>query len=111
MSNDAPVVITDDRFEQEVLQNDGISVVDFWAPWCGPCHQYAPVLEAFAKTNSGKVKVFKLDVEDNPKTAEKYGIRGIPTTIFFKHREPVDISSGAVSQTTLQKKLDTLLRD
>ena len=111
MAGDNVKHLTDAEFDEYVLKASLPSLVDFWAPWCGPCHQYAPVLEAFAKTNSGKVKVFKLDVEDNPKTAEKYGIRGIPTTIFFKHREPVDISSGAVSQTTLQKKLDTLLRD
>ncbi|UCF56867.1 MAG: thioredoxin family protein, partial [Deltaproteobacteria bacterium] len=84
MPESKPVNITDDEFEKEVLQGEGISVVDFWAPWCGPCHTMAPALEAFAAANSGKVKVFKIDSDDNPKTAEKYGIKSIPTVIFFK---------------------------
>ncbi len=110
MSEDTPIIITDDQFEQEVLEAEGISVVDFWAPWCGPCHTMAPALEAFTRTNTGKVKVFKVDVDDNPKTAEKYGIRSIPTVIFFKGGEPVDTTAATMSESTLQNKLDALLK-
>lgn len=109
MSENKPVDITDHEFEQEVLKAKGISVVDFWAPWCGPCHQMAPAFEAFAGANAGKVKAFKIDADDNPKTAEKYEIRTIPTVIFFKDAEPVEISVGALSETALQSKLDALL--
>jgi len=109
MSESKPVNITDDEFEKEVLQGEGISVVDFWAPWCGPCHTMAPALEAFAAANSGKVKVFKIDSDDNPKTAEKYGIKSIPTVIFFKDGEPVETNVGPMTQSALQNQLDALL--
>ena len=111
MSENKPEPVDDNSFEQKVLQAEGIAVVDFWAPWCGPCWHMAPALEAFAEANAGKVKVFKLDVDENPKIAQQYEIRSIPTTIYFKAREPVDISIGAVSETTLQSKLDALLED
>jgi thioredoxin 1 len=109
MSSNAPETLSDSRFDEQVLKAKGITVVDFWAPWCGPCHQMAPGLEAFAKANEGKVKVFKLDVDDNPKTAEKYEIRSIPTIIFFLDGEAAYVSRGAMSQTSLQKKLDELV--
>ena len=106
-----PVIITDSQFEEQVLQQKGISIVDFWAPWCGPCHQMAPGLEAFAGANAKKVKVFKIDVDDNPKTAEKYEIRSVPTVIFFRDGHPVYRSSGAMSQSSLQNQLDALAED
>ena len=109
MPEHMPKSLTDDEFEKEVLESDRIAVVDFWAPWCGPCLYMAPALEAFAQANRDKVKVFKVDVDENPRTAQKYGIRSIPTVIFFRGGKPVDISVGAVSQSTLQKKLDDLL--
>ena len=96
--------------EQDVLKADGIAVVDFWAEWCGPCIQMAPILESFAEANADKVKVFKMDVDENPKTAQNYGIRSIPTLIFFKGGEPADISIGFVSESTLQKKLEDLIQ-
>jgi len=105
-----PKSVTDAQFEQEVLKRPGIMVVDFWAPWCGPCHQMAPGLEAFSKANEGRVRVVKLDADDNPKTAEKYEIRSVPTIIFFLNGEPVYVSRGAMSQTSLQKQLDELLK-
>ncbi len=98
MPEGKPISITDDQFREEVLKKDGVSVVDFWAPWCGPCLQMAPGLEAFAQANEGKVRVFKLDVDDNPKTAEKYEIRSIPTIIFFLNGEPVYTSRGTMTQ-------------
>ena len=103
-----PVEINDATFK-EVIQSNPLVVVDCWAPWCGPCHTMAPALEAFANANDGKVKVYKLDVDDNPKTAERYKIRSIPTVIFFKDGEPVDITAGAMSESALQEKLDSLL--
>ncbi len=109
MPDRVSIDLTDDRFEEEVLKAPGICVVDFWAPWCGPCHTMAPGLEAFAAANADRARVFKLDTEDNPKTAEKYRIRSIPTVIFFKGGEPVDISPGAMSEAALQSKLDALL--
>ena len=111
MSENDPLPLDDSRFEEEVLQGSGIAVVDFWAPWCGPCVQMAPGLEAFARANADKVKVFKLDVDDNPKTAEKYEIRGVPTVIFFRDGDPVYRSPGAMSQTSLQTRLDALLEE
>ena len=83
-------------------------MVDFWAPWCGPCHNMAPALEAFAESNAEKIKVYKLDVDDNPKTAEKYVIKSIPTLIFFKNGEPLDTLRGAASRDTLEEKLKAI---
>ncbi len=110
MSENKPIEITDYDFGQQVLQAEGIAIVDFWAPWCGPCHTMAPALEAFSAENAGKVKVFKLDSDDNPKTADKYGIKSIPTVIFFKDGEPVETHVGAMTQAALQSKLEDLLK-
>ena len=110
MSEGKPISITDDQFREEVLKKDGVGVVDFWAPWCGPCLQMAPGFEAFAQANEGKVRVFKLDVDDNPKTAEKYEIRSIPTIIFFLNGEPMYTSRGTMTQAGLQKQLEELLK-
>ncbi|MFC1890943.1 thioredoxin [Thermodesulfobacteriota bacterium] len=106
-----PENITDAQFEEEVLKNEGISLVDFWAPWCGPCLQMAPALEAFAEANKGTIKVFKLDADENPKASEKYNIRSIPTIIFFSNGEPVETVLGTMSQSSLQEKLDKLLEN
>ena len=111
MSENKPINITDAEFNEEVLKGQGISIVDFWAPWCGPCIGMAPALEAFTKSNGEKTRVYKLDVDDNPKTAEKYGIRSIPTVIFFKDGEAVDTTVGTLSQSALQAKLDALTLD
>ena len=110
MSENLPMPVNDSQFEGAVLQAKGLSIVDFWAPWCGPCIQMAPGLEAFAKANSGKVKVFKLDVDDNPKTSEKYEVKSIPTVIFFRDGEPVFRNPGAMTQARLQSQLDGFIR-
>jgi len=110
MNENKPVETTDATFDEEVLKGEGICVVDFWAPWCGPCHTMAPALEAFARKNEGKVRVFKLNVDENPKMAEKYGIRGIPTVIFFERGEVLEVSVGAMLETSLQAKLDGYLK-
>ena len=109
MPENLPIHVNDSQFEDAVLKARGLLIVDFWAPWCGPCIQMAPGLEAFAKANSGKVKVFKLDVDDNPKTSEKYEIKSIPTVIFFKDGEAVFRNLGAMTQARLQSQLDRLL--
>jgi thioredoxin 1 len=110
MSEKNTTAVSDAEFEEQVLEGEGIMLVDFWAPWCGPCHTMAPALEAFAKANSGRVKVFKLDVDENPKTAEKYEIRSIPTLIFFQNGEQADKTMGTLSESGLQEKLEALLK-
>jgi thioredoxin 1 len=109
MTEAIPKSITDDQFEREVLSRQGISVVDFWAPWCGPCIQMTPALESFAASNAGNVSVYKLDVDENPKTAERFEIRSVPTIIFFRDGQPQHISKGAMSAAGLQNKLNELL--
>lgn len=108
MSEGKPINVTDDSFEREVQQKEGIVVVDFWAPWCGPCHTMAPALEAFAAGNSGKIKVCKIDADDNPITAEQYEIRSLPTVVFFKDGQVIETHVGTLTQPGLQAKLDTL---
>jgi thioredoxin 1 len=110
MSSNTVIDISDAMFEEEVMKSEGIAVVDFWAPWCGPCHSMAPALESFSRANADRLKVFKLDVDDNPKTAERFEIRSIPTVIFFKNGEPVDTTLGAMSETVLQSKLDSITK-
>ena len=80
-------VVTDDRFEQEVLQSDLPVLVDFYADWCGPCKAQVPILESTAESFDGKVKVFKLNVDDSPDTAQKFGVMSIPTLLLFKGGE------------------------
>jgi thioredoxin 1 len=107
MEHDKPFIVTDDNFYAEVIEAPGIVVVDFWAPWCGPCLQMAPALEAFAEANTGLVKVVN---DDNPKSSEKYGVRSIPTLIFFKDGNPVETIPRQLSQAALQEKLNAHLR-
>jgi len=109
MDHDNPLIVTDDEFQAEVIEAPGIVVVDFWAPWCGPCLQMAPALDAFAKANAGRVKVVKVDADDNPKASEKYGVRSIPTLIFFKDGKPLETIPRQLSQSALQDKLDALI--
>ncbi len=84
-----PRDVTDSDFEQEVLKADKPVLVDFWAPWCGPCRMVAPVVEELADDYAGKVEFVKLNTDDNPDTAVKYGIRSIPTLLVFKEGESV----------------------
>lgn len=100
--------LTDDSFEEEVLKADAdIPVlVDFWAEWCGPCKMVGPVVEELAEEFEGKAKVGKVDVDSNPETSTKYGIRSIPSLLIFKNGEVVDQIVGAVPKAQLKKQLD-----
>jgi len=98
--------LTDDNFEQEVLQSDVPVLVDFWAEWCAPCRAIAPAVEEIADEYQGKAKVGKLDVDNNPKVAVEYGIRSIPTLLVFKDGEIADQIIGAVPKAQLVSKLE-----
>ncbi|MBI3898193.1 MAG: thioredoxin TrxA [Gammaproteobacteria bacterium] len=98
--------VTDDSFEQEVLKSTGPVLVDYWAEWCGPCKMIAPVLEEIAKDYAGRIKVAKLNIDENPATPPKYGIRGIPTLMLFKGGSVEATKVGAVSKTQLSAFLD-----
>ena len=87
--------VTDADFATEVLASDKLVLVDFWAEWCGPCRAIAPVLDELSTELAGKVKIVKLNVDDNPGTASKYGVRSIPTMILFKGGEAADMKIGA----------------
>lgn len=100
------VTVTDDSFEEEVLKSSGPVLVDYWAEWCGPCKMIAPVLEEIAKDYVGRVKVAKLNIDENPSTPPKYGIRGIPTLMLFKNGSVEATKVGAVSKSQLSAFLD-----
>lgn len=100
--------ITDDTFEQEVIQSDKPVIVDFWATWCGPCKMIAPILEEIAGEYADKVKVVKLDVDANNKTAGKYNIMSIPSLLFFNKGEIVDQVVGAIPKTQLASRLEKI---
>jgi len=98
---DNTIQITDAQFQDEVLNSDLPVVVDFWAPWCGPCKMIGPVLEDVAGDMEGKIKVVKVNVDENPDTAPKYNVRGIPTLLVVKGGEVVATKVGAVSKSQL----------
>lgn len=103
------VNVTSATWEDEVIKNSGLVMVDFWAAWCGPCRIIAPTVEDIAKEYSGKIKVAKLNTDENPDVASRYKIMGIPTLIFFKNGERVDQVVGAVPKPQLKSKIDSLL--
>ncbi len=100
--------VTDSTFEAEVLQSDIPVLVDFWAPWCGPCRALSPVIDQLSEEYAGKVKIFKLNTDDNPESAVKFRINSIPNLIFFKGGKPVDQVIGGQDKATLKAKLDAL---
>ena len=108
MSTDVPAV-TDASFKAEVLESELPVLVDFWAPWCGPCRMVAPVVEEISQQYEGKVTVLKLNTDENPNIASQYGIRSIPTLMIFKGGQRVDMVVGAVPKTTLANTLEKYL--
>jgi thioredoxin 1 len=104
-----PTETTDATFKDEVLDNELPTLVDFWAPWCGPCRMVAPVVEELAEEYDGKVSFYKLNTDDNPQVASTYGIRSIPTLLVFKAGEPVGQIVGFRPKGDLKKRLDEVL--
>jgi thioredoxin 1 len=102
----AAAQVTDSTFDQEVLESNVPVLVDFWAPWCGPCRMVAPVVDEIAEQYSGQVKVVKVNTDENPNVASRYGIRSIPTLMIFKEGQRVDMVVGAVPKTTLASTLE-----
>lgn len=109
MASEKVLTLTDANFEAEVLQAGIPVLVDFWATWCAPCKAIAPVIDAIADEYDGKIKVGKVNVDDNPGTPGKYGVRGIPTVILFKDGKVVDQVVGAVPKTQLEALLKKAL--
>ena len=97
--------ITDGNFQSEIMDNNGLSMVDFWAAWCGPCRIIAPFVEELATEYAGRVTVGKLDVDHNQRTAAQFGVRSIPTVLFFKDGKVVDTVVGAVPKPALDRKI------
>ncbi|MBF0342661.1 MAG: thioredoxin [Nitrospirae bacterium] len=100
---------TSQTWDTEVIQAEGLVLVDFWAVWCGPCRMVAPIVEDLAKEYAGRLKVVKLNTDENPDIASKYKIMGIPTLMFFKSGERVDQLVGAVPKQQLKDKIENLL--
>lgn len=105
----ADIVFSDQNFEAEVLKSQQPVVVDFWAPWCAPCRIVSPVIEELAKEYEGKVKVGKLNVDDNQQTASKYGVMSIPSIVFFKNGKPVRTMVGAQSKENYKQEIEQIL--
>lgn len=102
-------VLTDENFETEVLKSKDVVLVDFWAPWCGPCRMLGPVVEELAKDFEGKAKVGKVNVDESPQTAGQYGVMSIPTILIFKDGSPVETFVGVQPKEALADKLKSLI--
>ena len=104
-----PFTFTDGNFDAEALKSDVPVIVDFWAAWCGPCRMIAPIIEDLAGEYEGKIKVGKLDVDENQQTAIKYGVRSIPTVLFFKDGKVAETIIGAVPKSMFAEKITKLI--
>ncbi|HPW70101.1 MAG: thioredoxin [Desulfomonilia bacterium] len=104
-----PVQVTDASFQQEVLGMPGTVLVDFWAPWCGACRMVAPLLDQLAQEFSGRIRVAKLNVDDNPLTSSRYSIRSIPSLLFFKNGTLVNTVTGALPKEELKRQVQAVL--
>ena len=109
MAGSEPMVVGDTNFEDEILKSNTPALVDFWAAWCGPCRAVAPVVEELAEEYDGRISFGKVNVDDNPKTASKYGIMSIPSLILFKNGEPVSNIVGFRPKAELKQGLDAVL--
>lgn len=105
----SPVEVSDEVFADEIEKHDGVAIVDFWAAWCGPCKIIAPIVEQIATEYEGRVKVAKLDIDSNPQTTAKFGVRSIPSILVFKGGEHVDTVVGAVAKEFLVAAIDKQL--
>jgi len=104
------VNINDDAFENEVFKSLLPVVVDFWAPWCGPCKMLSPVIDELEKEFAGRAKFVKMNIDDNSRTPTKYGIMSIPTLMFFRNGQVMDQAVGALGKSELKRKIEELLR-
>lgn len=109
MASDKIVHVTDASFEKEVLESDKPVLIDFWAPWCGPCRAIAPVVEELANDYDGRLKVVKINVDDNPATPARFGVRGIPNLVVIKSRQVKDQIVGAVPKAHLVRAVEAAL--
>ena len=101
--------VTDQEFEQEVIGSSLPALVDMWAPWCGPCHMIAPIVEKLSEKYDGKLKFFRLNIDENPLTPARYRVMSIPTVMMFKNGEAVEAVVGAVPERVLAEKIDSVL--
>ena len=106
MSSDLIIHVSDESFDADVLKASGPVVVDFWAPWCGPCKQIAPILDEVAAEKQGTVTIAKINIDDNPNTPGKYGVRGIPTLMLFRDGNVQGTKVGAVNKAKLTEFID-----
>ena len=109
MSNPSIVHTSDATFDKDVLKSDKPVLLDFWAEWCGPCKMIAPILDEIADTYKDKIRIAKLNIDDNPQTPPKFNIRGIPTLILFKDGQPVKTVIGAYPKKKLEQELEPAL--
>lgn len=107
--SEQPMDVKDSNFEEEVLKSDKPVLVDFWAPWCGPCRMVAPVLEEIAQSYSDRIKVVKVNVDENPNTASRFGIMSIPTLVLFNEGEAIETLIGFQPKDKLVEKIEPLI--
>lgn len=101
---------TDENFEKEVIKTDGYVLIDFWAEWCGPCRQLGPVVEDYASEMVGKIKVGKMNVDENPETPSSFGVRGIPTLVLLKDGKQLSVKVGAMQKPALAEWVNSVMK-